>query len=303
MLSQMSAHDELAFTPKLLGRTDWQERTEPMLGNFELAPLATRFPLGLSKGQRQRLAYAAVTAAGPPVLIFDEPTTGIDQPGYAQIMQYMDALRREQKTIVFITHDMPLAMRWADRIVVMHNGRVVHTGPPESLARLSPERLKKYHLRLPPVSEVVRLLGISGHFATPAALVERLNKAVSVCGAEFLYPRSFTTPPAPPIQQARAVLRRLRPRVCASMATPLAHAGAGIQRPVGVRCVSLSLSCRARDCGHCHADGPTTGWLVAGGRRPAHSAADRNSWVPPRRPGDRPGVRRLIFGDGDAEPS
>ena len=60
------------------------------------------------------------------ILIFDEPTTGIDKPGCDQIMQYMDALRHEQKTILFITHDMSLAMRWADRVVVMHDGRIVH---------------------------------------------------------------------------------------------------------------------------------------------------------------------------------
>src|SRR5262249_666697 len=133
MLSQMSVYDEVVFTPRLLGRPEWQSLSARMLNNFGLGGLRGRFPLSFSKGQRQRVAYAAVTAAGPPILIFDEPTTGIDQPGCDQIMEYMDALRRERKTIVFITHDMPLAMRWADRIVVMHDGHLVHDGPPESL--------------------------------------------------------------------------------------------------------------------------------------------------------------------------
>lgn len=178
MLSQMSVRDEVAFTPRLLGQPEWQDVTARMLENFGLTGLATRFPLSLSKGQRQRVAYAAVTAAGPPILIFDEPTTGIDQPGCDQIMEYMDALRRDRKTIVFITHDMPLAMRWADRIVVMHDGRLVHDGPPESLVHLSEERLGTYHLELPPVAEVARRLGFAGRIATPKALVDRLAPEV-----------------------------------------------------------------------------------------------------------------------------
>jgi energy-coupling factor transport system ATP-binding protein len=182
MLSQMSVRDEVAFTPKLLGRADWQDVTELMLKNFGLARLGARFPLSLSKGQRQRLAYAAVTAAGPPILIFDEPTTGIDQPGCDQIMEYMDHLRRDQKTILFITHDMPLAMRWADRIVVMHDGRLVHAGPPRSLTNLDRERLRLYHLKLPPISEVARRLGLPGHVATPAGLIECLRQPVTACG-------------------------------------------------------------------------------------------------------------------------
>jgi energy-coupling factor transport system ATP-binding protein len=181
MLSQMSVRDEVAFTPRLLGRADWAAVTERMVQNFGLDQLERRFPLALSKGQRQRLAYAAVTAAGPPILIFDEPTTGIDQPGCDQIMQYMDSLRGEQKTIVFITHDMPLAMRWADRVLVMHDGHLVHSGPPASLTELEPARLADYHLTLPPVSEVARRLGLGGEVATPAALLASLERTVVAC--------------------------------------------------------------------------------------------------------------------------
>jgi energy-coupling factor transport system ATP-binding protein len=172
MLSQMSVRDEVAFTPKLLGHADWPAVTERTLASFGLEHLHKRFPLSLSKGQRQRLAYAAVTAAGPPILIFDEPTTGIDQPGCDQIMEYMDALRREHKTILFITHDMALAVRWADRVAIMHDGRLVHVGPVETFASLEPERLAAYHLKLPLVSEVAQRWGLSGRVATAQDLVE-----------------------------------------------------------------------------------------------------------------------------------
>ncbi len=178
MLSQMSVREEVAFTPRLLGRPDWLDATEHMLLKFGLERLSKRFPLSLSKGQRQRLAYAAVTAASPPILIFDEPTTGIDKPGCDQIMDYMDALRHEQKTILFITHDMALAMRWADRVVVMHDGRIAHVGPVESLASLEPSRLAAYHLKLPLVSEVARRLSLRGHVATAEDLLAHVQEPV-----------------------------------------------------------------------------------------------------------------------------
>ncbi len=143
-----------------------------------LERLSTRFPLSLSKGQRQRLAYAAVTAASPPILMFDEPTTGIDKPGCDQIMDYMDALRHEQKTILFITHDMPLAMRWADRVVVMHDGTIAHIGPVETLASIEPSQLSADHLKLPLVSEVARRLSLRGRVATAEDLLEHLPEAV-----------------------------------------------------------------------------------------------------------------------------
>ncbi len=179
MLSRMSVRDEIAFTPRLLGPTAWLDASEEMLTRFGLERLSKRFPLSLSKGQRQRLAYAAVTAASPPILIFDEPTTGIDKPGCDQIMQYMDALRHEQKTILFITHDMSLAMRWADRVVVMHDGRIAHVGPVESVARLDPSRLAAYHLKLPPVSEIAQRLSLRGHVATVEDLLARMPEPVA----------------------------------------------------------------------------------------------------------------------------
>jgi energy-coupling factor transporter ATP-binding protein EcfA2 len=179
MLSQMSVRDEIAFTPRLLARPDWLDATGRMLAKFGLERLSKRFPLSLSKGQRQRLAYAAVTAASPPILIFDEPTTGIDKPGCDQIMQYMDALRHDQKTILFITHDMSLAMRWADRVVVMHDGRIAHVGPVDSLASLEPSRLAALRLKLPPVSEVAQRLSLRGHVATVEDLLTHVPQPVA----------------------------------------------------------------------------------------------------------------------------
>lgn len=176
MLSQMTVREEVAFTPKILRVPNWQEVTEQMLAQFSLQELESRFPLALSKGQRQRLAYAAVTAAQPPILIFDEPTTGIDQPGCDEIMHYMDELRRMGKTILFITHDMALAMKWADRVVVIHQGRVVHDGTPAMLMTVPDDVLARYHLRLPPICELAKAVGVVA--ITPEDLADCVKEGV-----------------------------------------------------------------------------------------------------------------------------
>jgi energy-coupling factor transport system ATP-binding protein len=95
-------------------------------------------------------------------------------------MEYMDTLRRQGKTIVFITHDMALATRWADRVLIMHAGRVGHAGSIQSLAELSSDQLAAFHLRLPPLLELAHRLGIEQRVATPDDLVALLEPAACV---------------------------------------------------------------------------------------------------------------------------
>ena len=87
--------------------------------------------LGLSGGQRQRIGIARVLLRDPPVLVLDEPTTGLDADSEAQVMAGLNRLIVGRTTIL-ITHSMALA-RNADRVAVMANGRVVEYGPPERL--------------------------------------------------------------------------------------------------------------------------------------------------------------------------
>ena len=88
------------------------------------------FPHQLSGGQRQRVAIAAAIAARPRLLIADEPTSALDTIVQARIVSLLDALVREDgMTLVFVTHDIALASGFADRIAVLHEGRLVEEGP------------------------------------------------------------------------------------------------------------------------------------------------------------------------------
>jgi ABC-type microcin C transport system duplicated ATPase subunit YejF len=88
------------------------------------------YPHELSGGQRQRVMIAMAIANEPDVLIADEPTTALDVTVQAQILALLaDLQRRFGMAIVFITHDLGLVRRIAERVVVMRHGRVVETGP------------------------------------------------------------------------------------------------------------------------------------------------------------------------------
>ena len=100
------------------------------VGIRDAASRLTAYPHQLSGGQRQRVMIAMALANKPGILIADEPTTALDVTIQAQILELLAELKREEGMgLLFITHDLNVVSRIADRVCVMKDGRIVESGP------------------------------------------------------------------------------------------------------------------------------------------------------------------------------
>ena len=135
-ICQNTVEEEIAFGPKIQGVAleEVERRTREMLETFDLE--GDWFPFTRSRGERQRIALASVLVCRPKLVILDEPTTGLDYRECIRIMEYIKKLNREHGvTVLMVSHDMELVQEFADRVLVLTQGRLVGDGNTKTIMK------------------------------------------------------------------------------------------------------------------------------------------------------------------------
>lgn len=164
---------DVAFGPLRLGLSaeETEERVRAALDfvGLPVEEFGTRSPFALSGGERRRAAIAGVLALAPRYLVLDEPTAGLDPRASAALLARLCELHeKEDVTIILVSHNMDDIARFADRLIVMHEGSVALEGAPREVF-FAGEKLREAGLRPPHLVELLERLKEEGLALDPAA--------------------------------------------------------------------------------------------------------------------------------------
>lgn len=123
--------EDVSFGPLNLGlsETETRARVDAALTAMHISHLADRATHMLSGGQKKRVAIAGLVAMQPEILLLDEPTAGLDYGGTEDLLAVLEELERSGTTLVFSTHDVELAYRFADEVALFEGGKILAQGP------------------------------------------------------------------------------------------------------------------------------------------------------------------------------
>ena len=174
-----TVYDELAHGLRLqrLPEAEARERAFDVLRRFGLEDKADVHPFLLSGGQKRRLSVGTALVAGAPVLALDEPTFGQDRARADELLTLLQGLNRDGTTVLVVTHDMQLVTEYAQRTVIVGDGRIVADAPtPDVFA--DEALLRTAGLRLPPLRRA--FAGLTRH--PSLAAVTRLADLAGAAG-------------------------------------------------------------------------------------------------------------------------
>ena len=164
-LFEETVFDDIAFGPKQMGLSDGDIKTSVedicrMVGVKE--EYLEKSPFDLSGGEKRRVAIAGVMAMKPEIIIFDEPTAGLDPRGREEIIGMIKKYRNETgATVIIISHSMEDMAELTDKILVMNKGKAVMFDTPDKVFA-DAEKLKEIGLNVPIVTKVFMTLKAMG---------------------------------------------------------------------------------------------------------------------------------------------
>ncbi len=158
-----TVHQDVAFGPANLGfpQEKIKRYVSYALAYVGLSGYERRPPHHLSGGEKKRAAIAGILAMEPEVMILDEPTSNLDPATSEEIMEMLDELNLGGKTLIISTHDVDLAFRWADEVILMKDGGVLHRGEGQEVFG-DAELIRNSRLKLPMIVDLYQELESRG---------------------------------------------------------------------------------------------------------------------------------------------
>lgn len=175
---------EISFGPMnlKLPREEVKQRVEKAMEYMNIVEFGDRPPHYLSGGEKKRVAIADIIAMEPEVIIFDEPTAALDPLNAVMLEDVLTRLSAEGKTLLISTHDVDFTYRWAERVLVFCEGKIIADGTPLEIFR-NQEIVERANLQRPMMLDVYENLVSAGvlpdegiYPKVPAELQEYLKK-------------------------------------------------------------------------------------------------------------------------------
>ena len=158
----LSGRENLVLVAKLRHLADPATIADDLLARFALTDAATRRVATYSGGMRRRLDIAMSLIGNPPVIVLDEPTTGLDPQARLEVWQAVRELARQGTTVLLTTQYLDEAEQLADRIAILHHGRIIVNGTLAELKQLLPPATVEYVEKQPTLEDVfLALVGTS----------------------------------------------------------------------------------------------------------------------------------------------
>ena len=159
----LSGRENLVLVAKLRHLDDPGSIADDLLERFSLTDAASRKVATYSGGMRRRLDIAMSLIGSPPVIFLDEPTTGLDPQARIEVWQAVRKLAQQGTTVLLTTQYLDEAEQLADRIAILHQGRILVNGTLEELKQLLPPATVEYIEKQPTLEDVfLALVGTTG---------------------------------------------------------------------------------------------------------------------------------------------
>jgi len=150
----LSGRENLVLVARLRHLKDPGTIADDLLERFGLADAAARKVSAYSGGMRRRLDIAMSLIGNPPVILLDEPTTGLDPQARIEVWQAVEELAEHGTTVLLTTQNLGEAERLADRIAILHDGRIIVNGTLAELKQLLPPAKVEYVEKQPTLEDI-----------------------------------------------------------------------------------------------------------------------------------------------------